>query len=1101
MTNNPTSGDPQSDDVADGWSPRHRLFTIAPGSPFLDRLARAVLDGRLPGASPNGSSASPPDPLARARLTIFLPTRRACRALQEAFLRASNRRALLLPALRPVGDPDEDADLIQSIGSDSHIPSDDLNAPIDQLSRELLLANLILNWYRTAPAAPAPNQQAPNQQAHDTHAVRSPAQAVRLARALARFIDEIETETVALDKLASLVPDDLSGHWQTTLSFLSILTDKLPAELKARNLASPVELRNRKLLAEAARIRSGGYADGVIVAGVTGSVPATVDLIDAAARHPNGAVVLPGLDTNLDNETFDAILGGDTRLHATSQPDPISQNTSHPEHPQFALAKLLKRLGASRDSVLALGDDSPNANVATPRSRIVSEVMRPAATTDAWSTIKQRIDPDAVDAAFERVSLLTLPSSLDEAEAIALILRQTIETPGKTAALVSPDRLLARRVITRLASWGVEVDDSAGRPFRKTECGTLITLILEAVSSRFAPLPVTLLLKHPLVRLGLELGDVRRRARNLEIGVFRTVYSATGLDGLATAIARAQSDVESGRRLGRTVKVLSSQNWDDAADLVARLHSAVLELDTLYRSDRTHRMSDLVRALVAAVDAVAAGPVDTSDDGTALDADDTASDGAAWSAEGGPVGAEVFARLLEQTTDELHIRAADFADVLGSLTASETVRPGTRVHPRIAIWGPLEARLQQPDVIVLGALNEGIWPQLPDTGPWINRPMRRALGLPQPEEALGRAAHDVTQLLGAETVYLTRAQKVDGKPTVPSRWLLRLNAVLAAFGKPDVLRSDHPWTAWASARTLIRDRITIAPPAPKPPTALRPRRLSVTDVERWIANPYAIYARKILLLEPLPTIGGNPDAAMRGAIVHEALSTFAGRYPRDLPSDPAQELVAIAEDLMADLSDHASVLAFWRPRFERFAKWFAETEPARRAGLTKVHSEVDARLKLDCAIAVFTLTARADRIDDTDAGLMIYDYKGAQGIEALAGKVDKGIAPQLLLEAALAQSGAFADVATETVSGLAYISTSGGYPPGKQLDLDVGDVRQAAAEALRHVADLADRFADPDTPYAAVRRAAFDYRFDDYAHLARITEWSGRDAADGGSES
>lgn len=1071
-----------------------RLFTFEPGAPFLDSLARAVLSGALPGGTDDPGIAPPqrPTPDEIAALTIYLPTRRACRALQEAFLRASSGRALLLPSLRPIGDADE-AEHIFTASAQTSFDGLGLTHPvIDPLSRQLLLARLIREWQiETAATSAEPAQSL---------SAGTPAQAIRLASALARFIDEVETEQVSLAGLAQLVPEDLSAHWQTTLSFLKILTERLPAELDRRGLSAPAGERNRALQQKAAAIRNAPETGGIIVAGVTGSVPATVGLMDAAAAHPRGAVVLPGIDLLLDQESFRAILKS---AEATAYPEladtATHEHRPHPEHPQYVIAKLLDRLGARRADVMPLKPDreASSNRMALDRAALVSETMRPAATTDLWADLDQRMSPDAARQALQNVHRLTLPSAPDEAEAVALILRQTLETPGKTAALISPDRLLARRVVSRLASWGIEVDDSAGRPFRKTEVGTLVGLILETIRTRFSPITVTALLKHPLVRLGLTVGETRRRARNLEIAAFRTVYLGAGLTDIAIALNRARDDAEHDRRRGRAIKSLSDQNWDDAENLVVRFSEAFALWQEMIDRPATRPLQDYVRALIETAEALCLPAQQEGADPNA-----TATAGATlWAGEGGEVASELFGRLLTPGPDAPVLNIDDVPDVIASLTADATVRPSTRAHPRLAIWGPFEARLMQPDVVILGSLNEGTWPSLPEPGPWINRPMRQALGLPQPEEALGRTAHDFSQFLAAETVYLTRAEKVDGKPTVSSRWLLRLDAVLAALKCTDAADCATPWVAWSSARQHIGERELIEAPQPRPPVELRPKRLSVTDVERWIANPYAIFASRILKLDPLSPIAPAPDAAERGAIVHEALNRFAAMYPSDLPPDPAAKLIALAEELMADYTAHANVAAFWRPRFERFAEWFAETESQRRTHIARVHSELSGQLALECARAELTLTARADRIDETSDGLAIYDYKGAQGIEDLARRAQSGKAPQLPLEAAIASAGGFRNLESGlAVAKLAYISTAGGEPPGAEAALKIDDIAATAGETLAQVAALADKFADPETPYRTTRREGFDYRYDDFAHLARVQEWSGNASENGGEE-
>jgi ATP-dependent helicase/nuclease subunit B len=342
-------------------------------------------------------------------------------------------------------------------------------------------------------------------------------------------------------------------------------------------------------------------------------------------------------------------------------------------------------------------------------------------------------------------------------------------------------------------------------------------------------------------------------------------------------------------------------------------------------------------------------------------------------------------------------------------------------------------------------------------------------------------------------VILTRAAKIDGAPTVPSRWLLRLQALVKGMGLS--LEPEQPWLAWAQARNAVPGRPQRArAPEPRPPVAARPRQLSVTAIETWIANPYAVFARHILKLDELPMLGVRAGPALRGQVVHAALGRLTQRFPQELPPDLAGELMAIAEEVLADYIGNPRVAAFWAPRFQRFASWFADTEGARRAGMTGAVAEASGKLVLEGPAGPFTLTARADRIDVGPRGLVITDYKTSQSLDTLKRQAEQGSAPQLPLEAAIAAAGGFAGVPAATVAGLRYISTSGGEPPGQDIALD-GDPAALAQAAHDGLARLIAQFDQETTPYRAIRRARFQhkYKYDVYAHLARVAEWSADD--------
>ncbi|MGI9408136.1 MAG: PD-(D/E)XK nuclease family protein, partial [Hyphomicrobiaceae bacterium] len=386
--------------------------------------------------------------------------------------------------------------------------------------------------------------------------------------------------------------------------------------------------------------------------------------------------------------------------------------------------------------------------------------------------------------------------------------------------------------------------------------------------------------------------------------------------------------------------------------------------------------------------------------------------------------------------------------------------------------------------------------------PWINRPMRAQIGLPQPEQRIGYAAHDFSQLAAAPKVYMTRAAKVDGVPTVPSRWILRLEAVLKGFGKennirPDAARGDG-WLQWAETRDAIQTHNPVRAPRPAPPVEMRPRKMSVTRIENWLANPYSVFARAILRLTPLDPLERLPDMATRGRIIHQALHLFTVRHPDALPVNAAEELMAAADEILDAYAAHPRVAAFWRPRLRRFAEWFAETEPARRGHTKRIITEVGGERELEGPAGPFILTARADRIDiGKDDRVLIYDYKS--GTAPSEANVIRGVSPQLPLEAAIVHAGGFENIPNSNVEALSYISASGGEPPGEERRIKKTAPDDLADTAIRELAKLIADYDRPETDYRAIRRAAFAnaYRYDDYAHLARVQEWSLGDGDDG----
>lgn len=1029
-----------------------RLYTITPGAPFLETLARAILDGALP-----ASGGKPPDRLELSRWTILLPTRRAVRALGDAFMRVSGDAALLLPQIRPLGDVEEDALALFPTTDITGMGETALELPpaIGNIERRLALTKLVMGWSRA---------MADSQKDEGFRQPATPAQASSLARELATLMDTLDTEQVAFENLDELVPDRFADHWQKTIEFLKIVTQAWPRHLAENNLMAPYDRRNRLMEVEAKRLKQNPPPGPIIAAGSTGTMPVTARLLEVIASLPLGAVVFPGLDTHLDDESWQS----------------ISEPELHPEHPQFGMHQFLGRIGVTRDEVTVLGDGDDL------RSRLISEVMRPAMTTQSWSSLNETFKGSDAAGSLAGVHRIDAPTEQDEAEAISLLLRHAAETPGRTAALVTPDRTLSRRVSTRLEKWGLAVDDSAGQPLDKTLPGSFMDALADAAGTGFSPLSLLALLKHPLTLLKREPGEMRRVARLLELVAFRQPALANGLKAHRDAAARMFKRLDDGERVHSSVRRMSKKDRQAIFTLLDDIEAALEPLAKLSASKtETLELHVIVDAHVEA--------------GERLACNGGGSSAALWQGDAGEALADVLASLLAAKDDVFPISFGDYPELYRSFIAGTPVRRRTPSHPRIHIWGPLEARLQRPDMVILGGLNEGTWPSPIDAGPWLSRPMRIDLGLSSPERGIGLSAHDVAQLLGVGEVWLTRAEKSGGAPSVPSRWLLRLDAVLDALGQREAIQADETWLSWARARDHIEPAPPIPAPSPNPPVGARPTRLSVTRIEDWIANPYAIFARDILRLHKLDDLAGDPGPALKGTLVHDALQRFAQAHPDKLPKDIAAELVRHARELFSQFGDSARIETFWQGQFAVFAQWFAATETARRAGVARVHCEVSGEMILEQA-GGFTLSARADRIDQQeDGGLALYDYK--TGGLPTPRQVSDGKAPQLSLEAAIAAEGGFTDLEAAPVSRLVYISARGYGEGGKEVDVsEKTSPEELAGDAVMQLAELVRTYANEAQGYTAMRRAKFSnanqYRYDDYAHLARVLEWQAGSGGD-----
>ncbi|MBN8920318.1 MAG: double-strand break repair protein AddB, partial [Rhizobiales bacterium] len=690
---------------------RPRVFTIPPAAPFLPTLIGALRDGTLLPGFPAGDG-----PLALAAATIYLPTQRAVRAARLAFLDALGDAAML-PRLAPLGDIDEDELIFAAARSDRAL---EIAPALGALERRLVLAQLVQRWSRAADLRGIDSTPL---------VARTPAAALALADALARLMDDMITRGVPWSNLDTLVPDHLDKYWQLTLDFLRIARDVWPDYLAAAGTIEPAARRDALIAAEAARLAANPDAP-VIAAGSTASMPATAQLLSTIARLPHGAVVLPGLDTHLDEPSWQLI--GGARDAATGR----ARNPAV-THPQFAMHAFLSGLAMHREEVVTLGD------IDDARTALVSEAMRPAATSEQWHTVRPS------PAALGGITVIEAAHAEEEAQAIAVVLREAVEH-RKSAALVTPDRALARRVAVALQRWSVSVDDTAGDALVDTPAGVFARLAVTVATDGYPPIDLLALAKHPMLRLGARAGRNTRAVAVLERAVLRGPRPRAGSAGIAAALTSfraARAD------LYRTDprKTIGESDLDAAAAFVETLSAALTPLEQVRAQAPLAHFAALHRDAILAL---------TAGD----DADDPLR---------GRDGEALLAALDEIAESDAAARTTvsrrDYREVFEATIAGAVVRHAANPDADVRIFGLLEARLQHADRLVLGGLVETVWPPQTRSDPWLSRPMRQELGLDLPERRIGLTAHDFAQALGAREVFITRAAKVGGAPTVASR--------------------------------------------------------------------------------------------------------------------------------------------------------------------------------------------------------------------------------------------------------------------------------------------------------------------------------------------
>lgn len=1010
----------------DGQAPR--VFTIPPALSFLDCLAHTLL-----------SALDRPDaPFALSDAIILLPTKRAARALGQAFLDARGGAATLLPRIRTLGDIDPDDAGLAELGE-----AIDAKPVIDPLARRLTLARLI--------------------RARDKQADWSddPVAALGAAEALAELLDSAAM-TATGDRpfdwgaLETLVDEkDMAAHWEQSTTFLKIVTGTWPDYLDAVNLVDPGVRQRRSIESLIEKWRDNPPRETVILAGSTGSMPVTRALMACVARLPKGAVVMPGLDMSLKEEGWAAARHDD-------------------QHPQRAMAEALEAIGATRDDV-RLWPDAHEETGLRARRVVLNEALTPQESTADWPSRITEIGRENIALGLQGLSLIEAATEEEEANVIALELRETLQLPGQTAALVTPDSNIARRVAAKLARWNIAIDVSAGQPLGDTPVGAFVRLVARWAADPADPVTLSSLLGHPFTCLGYDRAHIQKWAACLEISLLRGARKDKNLNHL---IARANA--------------LLPKEWKaTGADAVEQIAPQTIALvtalsDVLRNSGPMSGTLDVIaQGVIALCEALATSP-------------DQAGSDILWRGEAGESGAQFFGGLIAHGSAFDPIPAKDVARTLDCLMAGRVVRPrGT--HPRLAILGPLEARLLRFDKIVLAGLDEGIWPKPPPPDPFLSRMMRAKLNLPSPDTRIGLSAHDFAQLASAPHVVMTRAGRRNDSPAIMSRWLWRLKTLsqgaLGEAGAQAALSTSDNW----------RDRLRhfepvrtfdpkVAIPAPKPPVSARPTEFSATQIETWIRDPYRTYVEKILKLRALDPLGGDPGAGERGSAIHagtEIIGAWLIGRPRDATADMRQAMrVEMAKAGYEGVMLEAELI-----RLEPSITWLVETEIARLDAGWHPHIEKWGEIELETKSGSLIIKAKADRIDVGPIGVEVIDFKS--GTPPSAKQVKSLLSAQLPVTALIVARGGFKDVAPQIPTDIRHVHLGGrkvGPVGGVHATTNMEDL---VKDIETTIVKLFDKYADPNWAYLSKPRIQFikATTYEDATdRLARRAEWANVEA-------
>lgn len=1056
---------------------RGNVFTIPPGAPFLKTLAESLCDGRLV----DGFRHDPADPLSLASATIYLPTRRAARVLRSEFVDLLGGRSAILPVIRPLGEVDDDA------GYFDDEPGHDLDLlpPVPSLTRLVELARLVLAWRNQLPRHLL--------SMHDDSplvAPASPADAIWLARSLIELIDAVETEETGWEGVEKFKDADRALWWELSGAFIKVASVYWPARLAELSRSSPALHRNLAIRAEATRIGRDGARGPVIVAGSTGSIPATADLIAAIHGLEKGAVVLPGLDTMMGAE--DWRLAGAIEPDSSRSTDPASRS-----HPQYGLFHLLSKLRVVREEVVFLGENEPAIDM---RITAASTAFLPSQSAVHHHDFRLGRGAGLIEA-FADVALVEAANEREEALAIAIALKLALDNqPDAQAALITTDRTLARRVSSELLRFGIESDDSAGTPLSSSQHGSLLMLTLDCVLRPGDPVALASLVKHPLVRLGRSRDTLDPASHALELTVLRGGTATVNVAALSPAVVEAIRALADSERFPKPwqTRIRSADCQAEVLALARDLEGAVEPLARLLVRDSG---TGLRTEFPLATWADATGQVLE-----ALCADERGNLAALWSDDSGDALAGLLKDLIG-SQDALTATGPQWADVATALLAGVGVKPKSIGHPRVFVWGTLEARLQSVDTLVLGGLNEGTWPGATANNPFLSRAMKTEIGLEPPERRIGQSAHDFMMALGTRRLVLTRALRQGGAPSVASRFLQRLLAVSGGY-VADAMRSrGGRYLGYATAvdETPESDRQAFAVrPAPMPDAIRQPDRYSFSEVTRLRRDPYAIYARRVLKLDPLDAFNEDPGVIDRGNIYHAIVERFlkSGIDPR---GDAAEATITeIVHRVFEEWALPAHVDAIWRSRAIEMARAFVEWDGERRPFVARSMVEQSAKFQVTDHL---TVSGRADRIDiRTDGRADIIDYKTGAAPSARVARTL--LDPQLALEAAVLKGGGFRDIKSRETQDLHYVRLR----PGSRFAVDTvnnengrGDNRRSAMELaeesmiqlIRLTSALRENKAGFKSRVAPFRDGDHGGEYD---HLARVAEWSVADAEGGDAD-
>lgn len=753
--------------------------------------------------------------------------------------------------------------------------------------------------------------------------------------------------------------------------------------------------------------------------------------------QPQGPVILAGTTATRPATTDLALAINKLSEGYIVLPGYMKEEDPHnlpPTHPQYTLHQFVHRLGILPAQITSWVDKEVEAK-SSNISLFLKEVMSPS-----FETLSP---PSSTEIEFPLpFRLIECQDTQEESETIATLIRKMLEGPKKTIAVITPDHELTQRLQAQLSRWNIVANSSAGVPLGQTVVGTFLTLIA-SIHPKMSVSTWLSLLKHPLFfkheNRGDHLKNTRlwdRKWRDLDVSKITSVFQDT---------SPVDEDL---------------QEWYSQ---IQQLIAPITEL-----SGR-NILETWLSALIKTAEGLCAPP-------------------SLWAEADGTAAKEFIHEFSKYASDYPSLSAGQFSTLLPQLLDQQTVHVRRGIGSPVMILGALEARQVQADYIILAGLNEGTWPKGTQPDPWLNHPMRLALGLPDPQQHIGLSAHDFCMCFSAAMadtipITLTRSLRSNGAPTLPSRWWLRLEAILEARKIPKPLDLEIIHLTYQLDQPEVIS--SISPPRPCPPQEKRPTQYTVTDIEQLMRDPYSYYAKRILQLKKLKELDHELEARDFGQLIHKILDRFHKRTAETGQSESLETLLACGQQIFKPLLGDPFVQYFWWPRFEQIAHWLIQNWNLRKVDKIMTEKECQMTLSLFPHPQSVGLKTIIDRIEfEGNEIIHILDYK--TGTVPTQKDIVSGLSPQLPLEAIILNE---ANDTSFNISSLQYWHLKGGAEGGEIKDVKkpkdlIEQTRQGTQKLLAH-------FLGEESSYLCCPWGDTIAKNKDYHHLARVKEWNG----------